>query len=154
VRQGERRRPPSEREIGAERELIRVLLHRPGYFEQVTERIGEEGFRDRDLRRIFAAMLAHGADASPDLLAESLDGDAVLVMQTLLEEAGGLDHADETVVGSLSAMHERSLAERMEEIEGLMPLAASDQKDALTVEKSRLAAELRSLGSRRWKQFR
>jgi hypothetical protein len=42
----------------------------------------------------------------------------------------------------------------MEEIEGLMPLAGSDQKDALTVEKTRLAAELRSLGSRRWKQFR
>jgi DNA primase len=154
MRQAERRRPPSEREIGAERELIRVLLHRPGYFEQVTERVGEDSFRDGELRRIFAAMLAHGADGSPDVLAAALDGDAVVVMQTLLEETGGLDHADETVAGSLSAMHERSLAQRMEEIEGLMPLAGSDQKDALTVEKTRLAAELRSLGSRRWKQFR
>jgi DNA primase len=154
VRQSERRRGITERETGAERELIRVLLHRPGYFEQVTERVGEESFRDRDLRRIFGALLEHGATAAPDVLAEALDGDAVLVMQTLLEESGGLDHADETVAGSLSAMHERSLAQRMEEIEGLMPLAASDQKDALTVEKTRLAAELRSLGSRRWKQFR
>jgi DNA primase len=154
VREGERRRPPTEREIGAEREIVRVLLHRPAYFEQVAERIGAESFREGELRRIFAAMLVHGADAGPDVLAEALDGDAVLVMQTLLEETGGLDHADETVAGSLSAMHERSLAQRMEEIEGLMPLAASDQKDALTMEKTRLAAELRSLGSRRWKQFR
>jgi DNA primase len=153
VRQGERRRPPSEREIGAERELIRVLLHRPGYFEQVTERVGVENFHELTLGRIFSAMLAHGADAGFDTFAEALDGDAVVAMQDLLEETGGLDHADETVAGSLSAIHERDLTRRLEEIDGLMPLAASDEKDELTREKMRLAVELRRLGSRRFKGF-
>jgi hypothetical protein len=154
IRRGDRRRVAGERAIGAERELVRVLLHRPSFFEQTIERVGEESFRDRELRRIFAAMVAHGADAGADVLAEALDGDSVVVMQELLEEVGGLDHAEETVVGSLAALHERDLAKRMEEIDASMPLAAPEEKDELTREKMRLRDELRSLGSRRWKQFR
>jgi hypothetical protein len=57
-------------------------------------------------------------------------------------------------VGSLAALHERDLAKRMEEIDASMPLAAPEEKDELTREKMRLRDELRSLGSRRWKQFR
>ena len=154
VRQvSDRRRPSTERGVGAERELLRVLLHRPAYFEQVIERLGSESFRDGALRRIFAAMLDAGVEAGPEVLAAQLDGDAVVAMQELLEEDGGLEHADETVAGSLAAMHERDLVARMEEIDALMPLAATGQKDDLTREKMRLRDELRSLGSRRWKQF-
>ncbi|MEO5818768.1 MAG: DNA primase [Gemmatimonadaceae bacterium] len=154
VRQGDRRRVAGERASSAERELIRVLLHRPAYFEQVIERAGEESFRDDDMRRIFAAMALHGADAGPDVLAEHLDGDAVVSMQSLLEETGGLDHADEAVAGSLSAMHERSLTARMSEIDREMPIASESQKDELTAEKRKLMDELRRLGGRWWKKFR
>lgn len=151
--QNDRRRTSNDRNLGAERELMRVMLHRPAYFEQVVERLGEESFRNPELRRIFSAMVQHGVDAGADVLAEALDGDAVVVMQELLEEEGGLDHAEETVTGSLSAMHERDLVARLEEIDSLMPLAAADQKDDLMREKMRLRDELRALGSRRWKQF-
>jgi DNA primase len=155
VRRAERRQAGGERTIGAERELVRVLLHRPGYFEQVIERLGAESFRDPDMRRIFAAMMTHGPDAGFDVLAESLDGDAVVAMQELLEEAGGLEHTDEAISESLSAMHERDLVGRMTEIDGLMPLASSSEKDALTREKMQLRDELASLGRRRhWKQFK
>jgi hypothetical protein len=133
---------------------MRVLLHRPAYFEQVSERLGSDSFRDAELSRIFAAMMTHGVDAGYDVLAAALDGDAVVVMQDLLEEAGGLEHTDEAVAGSLAAMHERDIARRVEEIDGLMPLASSDEKDVLQREKMRLVEELRSVGSRRWKQFR
>jgi hypothetical protein len=51
-------------------------------------------------------------------------------------------------------MHKGELARRMEEIDGLMPLATSEQKDALTQEKMQLVDELRSLGGGPWKQFR
>ena len=154
VRQGARRGVAGERAASAERELMRVLLHRPAYFELVVERAGEESFRDADLRRIFAALVEHGAEVGPDVLAEHLDGDAVVVMQELLEENGGLDHADETVAGSLSAMHERSLTERMSEIDREMPIATDLQKDELTREKMALTDELRRLGSQWWKKFR
>jgi hypothetical protein len=134
--------------------LLRVLLHRPAYFEQVAERTGEESFRDRDMQQIFGAMIAHGADAGPTLLAEHLDGDAVAVMQELLEETGGLEHADEAVAGSLAAMHERKLTERMSEIDRELPIASEGEKDELTREKMRLTDELRRLGGRWWKKFR
>ncbi|MEP6732530.1 MAG: DNA primase [bacterium] len=154
VRQGDRRRVAGERASSAERELIRVLLHRPAYFEQVVERAGEESFRDADLRGIFAAMASHGADAGPDVLAEQLEGDAVVMMQELLEETGGLEHADEAVAGSISAMHERNLTERMSEIDRELPIASDAQKDELTREKVELTKELRRLGGQWWKNFR
>jgi DNA primase len=154
VRRAERRRAGGERTIGAERELVRVLLHRPGYFEQVIERLGAESFRDPEMRRIFAAMMTHGPDAGFDVLADSLDGDAVVAMQELLEETGGLEHTDEAIAGSLAAMHERDLVGRMAEIDALMPLASSNEKDALTREKVQLRDELSSLGGRHWKQFK
>jgi DNA primase len=152
VRRGERRRT-GERGSGAERELVRVLLHRPGYFEQVIERVGADQFRDPELQQIFAAMIEAGPDAPPDALAGVLDEDAVVVLQELLEETGGLDHADETVTGSLAALHERELTRRMEEIDRLMPLADTDEKDVLTREKMETMRELRRLGSRRFKGF-
>ncbi|HET9011972.1 MAG TPA: toprim domain-containing protein, partial [Gemmatimonadaceae bacterium] len=154
VRRAERRRVGGERTTAAERELTRVLLHRPAYLEQVIERVGAESFRDPDLRRIFAAMVEHGADAGFDVLAAALSGDAVVVMQDLLEETGGLEHADEAVAGSLAAIHKGELARRMAEIDELMPLAANDEKDSLTQEKMQLVEELRSLGGGPWKQFR
>jgi DNA primase len=152
VRRGERRRHSGERAIGAERELVRVLLHRPTYLEQVIERVGADSIHDPDLRRIFAALVELGADV--EALAHALDGDAVLELQALLEESGGLDHADEAVTGSLAALYERDLTSRLEEIDALMPLAADAEKDVLLREKLALAELLRSIGrNRRWPQF-
>ncbi len=154
VRRGDRRYPVGERASGAERELMRVLLHRPGYIEQVLERIGEEGFRDAELRRIFAAMAAHGPDAGAEVLASHLDPDAVEAMQELLEESGGLEHTDEAVAGSIAAMQQRVLTDRMAEIDREMPLASDGEKDTLIAEKERLRKELGALGGRSWKHFR
>ncbi|MEO8561275.1 MAG: DNA primase [bacterium] len=154
IRRGERRRSAGTRAVGAERELLRVLLHRPNYFEQIVERVGLESFRDPELRRIFAALVTKGADVGPEALADGLDEGAVEAMQELLEEPGGLDHADEAVSGSLALLHERGLTERLGEIDRELPLASSSEKDELTREKVRLRDELRRLGSRSWKQFR
>jgi DNA primase len=156
VRRGERRRPTGERgERGeaAERQLLRVLLHRPSFLEQVMERVGPESFHTPELRRIFSALAEHGADAGPEKLAEQLDEDAVVVLQALLEDTGGLDRAEETVFGSLAALHERALIERLREIDREQPIATGDEKDRLLQEKAALAAELRRLGGRSWKQF-
>ena len=155
VRQRERRRVPGERASSAERELVRVLLHRPAYFESVVERAGEDSFRDPELRRIFATMAAHGADAGPEALAAQMDDDSVVVMQELLEETGGLEHVEEAVAASLLAMHERQLTERMSEIDREMPIASDTQKNELLTEKTELAKQLRDLGGGNWwKNFR
>jgi DNA primase len=154
VRRGDWRRAAGARAGGAERELVRVLLHRPAYFEQVVERVGADSFRDPELRRIFAALVALGAESGPEALSDKLDAESVERVQELLDEGGGLDHADEVVSGSLALLHERALADRMSEIDRELPLANSAEKDELTREKMQLTDELRRLGGRRWKQFR
>jgi DNA primase len=154
VRSRGNRRVAGERAASAERELIRVLLHRPAYFEQVVERAGEESFRNGDMQRIFRALVAADGEPDPERLVEHLDGDSVVMMEELLEEAGGLDHADEVVAGALSAIHERSLTERMSEIDREMPIASDDQKTELTKEKMKLRDELKGLGGQWWKKFR
>jgi hypothetical protein len=99
-------------------------------------------------------MVDIGTDAGHERLAERLDADAVELLQELLEETGGLDHADETIAGSIASLHDRDLRRRLAEIDGLMPLADSQEKDMLTLEKMRLVEEIRALGgSRSWKQF-
>jgi DNA primase len=157
TRQKERRRSDGDRpEPGeaSEKQLIRVLLHRPIYLEQVMEREGPDSFRTPELNRIFRALMDHAEDPRPEILAGILDPDAVAVMQELLNDVGGLDRADETVQGSLASLHERSLIERMAEIDREQPLANESQKDGLLSEKKALADELRRLGGRSWKMFR
>ena len=153
VRERDRQRTTGERVTSVERELIRVLLHRPKYFEQVVEHVGEDSFLNPEMRRIFAAMAVHGADAGPDALAEELDGEAIITMQELLEETGGLDHADEAVAGSLVTMHDRPIAARMAEIDREFALASDSQKDELLSEKERLKKELHGPGGRWFKKF-
>jgi DNA primase len=154
VRRGERRRIPGERAIGAERELVRVLLHRPAYFERVIERVGSESFRDPDLGRIFAAIVENGPENNVEALSAGLDQDAVELLQELLEESGGLDHSDKAVAGSIALLQQRDLAERMGEIDRLLPISRPEEKDDLMMEKARLRAEIASLGGNWWNKAR
>jgi DNA primase len=154
VRRGERRRIPGERAIGAERELVRVLLHRPAYFERVIERVGMESFRDPDLGRIFAAIVENGPDSNVEALSAGLDPDAIELLQELVEEAGGLDHSDKAVAGSIALLQQRDLAERMGEIDRLLPISRPEEKDDLMMEKARLRAEIATLGGNWWNKAR
>jgi hypothetical protein len=91
-------------------------------------------------------MAKHGADARADVLAAELDTEAIAQMQELLEERGGLENADATVAGSLTAIRAQAVRERLEELQGMLEIAGPDQKDALLQEKNALAREQRLLG--------
>jgi DNA primase len=150
-RAGDRRRSAAEPGASRERELIRVLLHLPQHFERVIESVGPDSFRDSALRAIFGAMAKHGADARADVLAAELDTEAIAQMQELLEERGGLENADATIAGSLTAIRSQIIRERLEELQGLLEIAGPDQKDELLREKDTLAREQRLLGGgQRW----
>ena len=137
----------------AERELVRVLLHQRRYVEPAAERVDPDAFADTTYRAIFERLTALDADAPIDELALTLDDQAIEVMQQLLEETGGLDHAAETVDASINDFARRRIGARMTEIDRFLPLAAADEKDDLIREKRRLAAELQALGRPRWKSF-
>jgi len=137
----------------AERELVRVLLHHRRYVEAAAERVDPDAFADSTYRAIFERLASLDAEATVDELALKLNDQAIEVMQQLLEETGGLDHAAETVDASINDFARRRIGARMTEIDRFLPLAGADEKDDLIREKRRLAAELQALGRPRWKTF-
>jgi DNA primase len=145
-RAGDRRRGPATRGAISERELIRVLLHRPSHFDRVIESIGPENFRDPELGAIFLAMARHGPDAGADAFAPELSPDAIELLQSLLEEDGGLEHADAEVAGALARMRARDLRQQLHDLQRLLEIATPEEQDRLLREKEALARELRSLG--------
>jgi hypothetical protein len=130
-----------------------MLLHQRRYVEAAAERVGAESFNDPVYRTLFAELTAHDPDVSIGVLADALDEEATTVMQELLDENGGIDRAEETIAASINAMLAREISNRMVEIDRILPLAGSDEKDDLIREKKRLAAEIHSLGRPRWKNF-
>ena len=153
VRRQDRR--VNRRAIGgrAERELVRTLVHHRRYVESAVERIDVQTFADPAYRAIFQQLASHDADTPLDVVAAPLDEDATAVLQELIEERGGLERVDETIDASINALVSRGIADRLSEIDRLLPLAASDEKDQLIREKRRLAAEMQALGRPRWKHF-
>jgi DNA primase len=153
VRQRDRRLDRNAQGVRAERELVRMLLHQRRYVEAAAERVGAESFTDPVYRTLFTELTANDPEASIETLANGLDEEATMVMQELLEENGGIDRAEETIAASINALFAREISNRMLEIDRLLPLAESAEKDDLIREKKRLAAEIHSLGRQRWKTF-
>lgn len=154
VRGGERRRNHQRTGTRAERELVRMLLHRRDYVEVVAERVGSDNFGDSPYRAIFNELTAHGEDAPLDEIVAALDDDATTLVQDLMNETGGLDRVQETIDASINALLARSIADRMTEIDRELPLAGAAQKDDLIQEKRRLQLQMQALGRLRWKGFR
>lgn len=153
ARARDRRRDFGGGGVRAEHELLRVILHERRFVESVAERIGAEGFEDPIHRRIFTELVSLGPEVGAEELARGLDPEGGEVLQALLAENGGLDRADEIVAGSINALVAREIADRMAEIDRLLPVASEDQKDDLIREKSRLYGEMQALGRSRWKSF-
>lgn len=153
VRQRERRSDRAAQGVRAERELVRMLLHQRRYVESAAERVGADSFTDPVYRILFAELTAHDPEDSIGVIADSLDEESTTAMQELLDENGGMDRAEETIAASINALLAREISNRMLEIDRILPLAPSEEKDDLIREKKRLAAEIHSLGRPRWKSF-
>lgn len=153
--------------------LLRVMLLSPSLSEGIIEAVGrleeEEGAHpevegvaehDRGVMRdpvygaLYQAIVVHGAEASPEILAESLEPASIEVMETIRAEPGAVMDGPRTVDDALRRLKERSLRERLDELERMTPLAAGGEKDALLREKDALRRELTAIGGRGWKAVR
>ena len=153
--------------------LVRVMLLHPALAEGVVESVGrleeQEGahpgvealaepdrgvMRDPVYRALYEAVVLHGAEAPPETLAESLDSPAIEVMETIRAEPGSVMDGPRTVDDALRRLKERSLRERLDELERMTPLAGGEEKDALLREKDVLRRELNAIGGRGWKAVR
>jgi len=153
VRHTDRRTNHRVRGARAERELVRMLLHQRRYVEPAAEKLGPEMFADPAYRAIFAAITSRDAEAPIDEIAADLDETATEELQSLLEENGGLDRAEETIEGSVNALLARDIDVRLREIDRLFAMVPSDEQDQLIAEKQKLRQELQALGRPRWKGY-
>jgi DNA primase len=146
--------PPRRREnVPAERELLRVLLHKRQYVEEVAEDIGPESFRDAVLGLIFNHLVA-APDDSLESMAAVMDDEAVAVLNALAEDAGGLDTANRIVQDCVQALKRRGLIDEINEVGRDLELADDAEKDKLVRRKQELALEIKALGGKHWPSFR
>ena len=153
VRRGDRRSRYVERAFGAERDLVRVMLHVREQVEAIAERYGPDAFRDEAYRAIFEVLLRLGPDAGLDEVAAALGEDEVRVMQELLNEPEAAANPARVIDDSFARLRERELRDRATEIDRAMTVADSSQKDGLLGEKMAIVRELQALGGKRFKAF-
>ncbi|MGH7679581.1 MAG: DNA primase [Gemmatimonadaceae bacterium] len=136
----------------AERELVRLLLHRRPLVEQVAEEIGVESFREPRLAQIFMRLLESQHEPI-DALAIALDEESVSVLNDLAADPGGLDLPERLLRDCVASLKRRELGERIDEIDRQMPLAMEPQKSDLVRQKRELATQITALGGQRWPSF-
>jgi DNA primase len=152
-RRAERRANRVAKGVRAERELVRMLLHQRQFVEWTAERLDIGNFFDPTYQRIYAELITQGPDVSVEDLAAAVDSETAEVLQQLLNEPGGLDRAEETVTGSINAIHAREADRRLQEIDRELVEAEPAEQDRLIQEKKRLMSDIQAWGSPRWKGF-
>jgi len=148
-------------ESAAERSLVRLVLAAPEAADSVHERLSrmeEEGghhpdidevsgpgngaLRDPVYRAIFDAVLMQDGVLDLEGLAESLEPQAIAVVEELMAEAGEVGDQAVAVDAAISVLSARLLSDRIADIERMTPLASDEEKGALNMQKRTLIAEL------------
>jgi len=150
VRRAERRRELGTEGLSAERELVRLLLHRRQFVESAAEQVGLDDFRDDRLASIFRGLV-ESPDAPMDALAMPLDDEGVALLNELTSNAGGLEVPARIVDDCISRLRKRALGEQLEAIDRKLPLADEPEKDRLIMLKQKLTREIKDLGGGRWR---
>lgn len=133
VRRGRSRVPPG---LGAERQLLMVLLHAREWIERAAEQVGPDDFRDAAYRRIFARLLE---DPELSTSTPGLDPDIVRRLEDLQGDPEELTHTGEVFEASVMHLKKRQLRARAHELKKAVRRAESHE------EKVRLAKELERL---------
>ena len=131
---------------GAERVLVRAMLHDRGQVDAVAERFGPDAFRHPHYRAIFQALL-DGQEEELAAVAERLSDDVAVTMDQLLDEP--LEDGGREVDASFVRLRVRELDDAMAEIDRRLldpeRRPSEEETTALTREKQRLMEERRLL---------
>ena len=153
------RRIPSTRGAEAERALVRAMLAVPKRTDEIAEailRIDDEAgveddpatpptLRDARLRAIQEALLAGGGVVDVERLSETLQPDAMALLEELLGELDAFVKLDATIEDSLRGLKTRW---RQERITSLRASWAAGDQDGLNAEVLRLKKEIQELARR------
>lgn len=164
----------------SERDLVRVMMLHRAMADTVIEGVGRlsedesdrpewladddehdrppAGLRDPVYRALYEALL----DADPAVqggelvawLADHLEPWVVQLAEEMLDTPESMANPQTSVEGALRRLRERSMRDRLAELDRVTPLADGEQKDRLISEKQRLHNELRHMGATGWKGYR
>ena len=164
----------------SERALVRVMVLHRALADTVIEGVGRltdddaerpewlvdddehahsvAGLRDPAYRALYEALL----DADPSLqggelvawLADRLEPWVVQLAEEMLDTPESMVNPQASMEGALRRLRERSMRDRLAELDRVTPLAAGEQKDRLIAEKQRMNNELRHMGATGWKGYR
>lgn len=153
ARSGERRRSRSSDGLSAERELVRLLLHRRQHVEAVAEYLGADSFREPTLAQIFSLLL-ESPEIGVEELAASLADESIPVLNELSASDGGLTMPARIIQDCVAVLKLRPLGEEIDRIDRQLPLADEEEKTRLVRRKQQITREINALGGRRWKSVR
>ena len=153
-RNSDRREARRDAGSSAERELVRAMLAQRSKVESIAERVGPDSFRNQELRAIFAALLEVGENATLEELATRLDSESISLAEELLQDSDAIVDAGRTIDDSITKLNVRGIEERLIEIDRLLPLASSVEKDDMEEEKKKLVVQMRASGKGSFKAFR
>jgi DNA primase len=141
----DRRRQMAVAGHSAEKELVRLLVHRRQFVAEVSQKVSGKNFRDQDLAEIFTQLVGAPND-SMDAISANLSDEATSVLNDLLADQGGLDVPARIIADCLAALKRRAIDERIATLDRQIPLADGDEKDRLISRKQKLQERMRSLG--------
>lgn len=164
----------------SEKDLVRVMLLHRALADAVIEGVGRlseddserpewladdddheratAGLRDPVYRAMYDALLSadaslHGGELVA-WLADHLEPWVVQMAEGMLDTPESMMNPRASMEDALRRLRERSMRDRMAELDRVTPLATGEQKDRLIAEKQRLHNELRHMGATGWKGYR
>ncbi len=130
--------------LGAEHQLLLILLRAREWLDRAVERIGAGEFRDPIYRAIFEALVDNPGLEGPS---EGLSPEVATALEGLLEDQQDVEHPQQAFLDCLSVLEDRSLQQQQEELERDLRAARSNDDKRQVLE--RLDA-LRRVRRGRW----
>ena len=134
--------------LGAERQLLLILLRARDWMDRALERIGPGEFRDPVYRAIFEALAEN-----PDLEGpyENLSPAAATALDALLGDLQDVEHPQQAFLDCLGVLEDRTLQARQEELERVLRMASTEEEKREVLEQ---LDELRRTRPGRWNVVR
>ena len=133
--------------LGAERQMLLVLLRSPEWLDRALERVGPGEFRDPAYRAIFEALIE-----KPDLSDTSgLSPEASTALEGLCGDTTEIEHPERAFSDYLSVLEDRAFQAQQDELERDLRSASSDDSRRKVLER---LDELRRLRRGRWNVVR
>ena len=137
-----------------ERELLRVMLHSPGWRGRVRESL-PDSVRLVEPEGVLIKMIAEvPEETGAGEILESVEGIARAVVTELLRQGLGEENVDAIVEGALRRLENRTLNEQKRIVTRKMAVATDGERVALLEEKAALNAESLKLKTPDWNEMR